>query len=150
TGFLVLLEHQYLVNDVVKIGPISGQVERITLRTTVLRDAEGHLHFIPHGQITTVTNTTYGWARAMMEVRVSYRENIDHVIDVLMQLASELCESVPYSEMILEAPTMPTVDAHSDWGVILKFNIKTRPFQAVVVRRELLRRIKNKFDELGI
>jgi moderate conductance mechanosensitive channel len=150
TGFLVLLEHQYLVNDVVKIGQISGQVERITLRTTVLRDVEGHVHFIPHGQIATVTNTTHGWSRAMFEIRVSYRENIDRVIDVLMQLASELCASEPYNRMILEPPAMPVVDALSDSGVIVKFNIKTLPLQAATVKRELLRRIKNKFDEQGI
>ena len=150
TGFLVLLEHQYLVNDIVKIGPISGQVERITLRTTALRDAEGHLHFIPHGQIATVTNTTHGWSRAVVEIRVSYRENIDRVIGVLAQLAGELCASEPYSRMILEPPALPVVDALTDLGVVVKFNIKTLPLQAVAVRRELLRRIKNKFDEQGI
>jgi moderate conductance mechanosensitive channel len=150
TGFLVLLEQQYLVNDIVKIGQISGQVERITLRTTALRDTEGHLHFIPHGQITTVTNTTHGWARAVFEIRVSYRENVDHVINVLQELAAELAASEHFRGMILEEPVTPGVDSFTDSGVLVKFNIKTRPLQARPVRREMLRRIKNKFDELGI
>ncbi|MBI3840112.1 MAG: mechanosensitive ion channel [Planctomycetia bacterium] len=150
TGFLVLLEHQYLVNDVVKIGQITGQVERITLRTTMLRDAEGHVHFIPHGQIATVTNTTHGWSRAVFEIRIAYRENIDRAIEVLMQLARELCASEPYSALVLDEPVMLGVDALADSGVVLKFHIKTRPLHQAAVKRELLRRIKNKFDELGI
>jgi small conductance mechanosensitive channel len=150
TGFLVLLEQQYLVNDVVKIGAISGQVERITLRTTTLRDTEGHLHFIPHGQITTVTNTTHGWARAVFEIRVSYRENVDHVIELLTQLARELAATDPFRGMILEEPVTPGVDSLTDNGVIIKFNVKTRPLHVRPVKRELLRRIKNKFDEQGI
>ena len=51
SGFMILLEQQYMVNDVVKIDDVTGQVERITLRMTVLRDLEGHVHFIPHGGI---------------------------------------------------------------------------------------------------
>jgi moderate conductance mechanosensitive channel len=150
TGFLVLLEQQYLVNDVVKIGQIAGQVERITLRTTMLRDSEGHVHFIPHGQITTVTNTTHGWSRAVFEIRIAYREKIDRATDVLMQLARELCASEAYSGLILDEPVMLGVDALGDSGVIVKFHIKTRPLHQSTIKREMLRRIKNKFDELGI
>src|SRR5262249_5480648 len=63
TGFMILLENQYAVNDVVTIGSISGQVEQVTLRLTVLRDNDGRVHFIPNGQISTVTNKTLGWTR---------------------------------------------------------------------------------------
>ena len=150
TGFLVLLEQQYLVNDVIKIGDITGQVERITLRITMLRDLEGRVHFIPHGQIGSVTNTTHGWARAVFDIRVTYRENIDRVIEVLMQLAGEMRASDTYGKMILSDPVMLGVDALTESGVLVKFHIKTRPLLASDVKRELLRRIKNKFDELGI
>ena len=63
-GFVILLENQYKLNDVIKIGDTSGQVEQITLRMTVLRDLEGNVHFVPNGQIVTVTNMTHGWSRA--------------------------------------------------------------------------------------
>src|SRR5205823_744709 len=75
TGFMVLLEDQYAVNDVVKINSIDGQVERITLRMTVLRDLAGVAHFIPHGAIHTVSNMSHGWARANLEIGVAYKEN---------------------------------------------------------------------------
>ena len=150
TGFLVLLEQQYMVNDVVKIGDVTGQVERITLRITMLRDLEGRVHFIPHGQIGTVTNTTHGWARAVFDIRVTYRENIDRVIEILMQLAGELRKSDAYSKLILDDPVMLGVESLTESGVLVKFHIKTRPLQSADVKREMLRRIKNKFDELGI
>ncbi len=65
---MILLEQQYMVNDVVKIDDVTGQVERITLRMTVLRDLEGHVHFIPHGEVNRVSNSTHGWSRAMFNV----------------------------------------------------------------------------------
>ena len=79
-GAVFLFENQYKLNDVIKIRNISGQVEKITLRVTVLRDLEGSVHFIPNGEITSVTNMTHGWSRALFELGVAYKEDIDQVM----------------------------------------------------------------------
>jgi small conductance mechanosensitive channel len=150
TGFMLLLEQQYFINDVVKIGDVSGQVEQISLRMTVLRDQEGQAHFIPHGTIGAVTNMTYNWSRAVFDVWVSYRENVDRVIDELERIARELRMHPEFGRLILEDPTMLGVDALGESGVNVKFLIKTRPLQQWAIKREMLRRIKNRFDELGI
>lgn len=150
TGFMLLVEQQYLVNDVVRIGEITGQVERISLRMTVLRDIEGQAHFIPHGQITTVSNLTHSWSRAVFAIGVSYRENVDRVIEELVCLANEIRQDPQYSRLILEDVNMLGVDKLSDSAVIIKFFLKTKAQQQWTVKRELLRRIKNRFDELGI
>ena len=149
-GFVILLENQYKINDVVKIGSLSGSVERITLRMTVLRDLEGSVHFLPNGGISSVTNMTHGWSRAVFEVAVGYKEEIDRVIGVLVQLGREMREDPTYSAMILDELTMLGVDSLADSAVMLKFFIKTRPLQQWTIKRELLRRIKNRFDQLGI
>ncbi|MGD9648660.1 MAG: mechanosensitive ion channel domain-containing protein [Pirellulales bacterium] len=149
-GFMVLLEQQYLINDVVQIGSISGQVERISLRITVLRDLEGRVHFIPHNQINTVTNLTHGWSRAVFNIGVAYKENVDHVIEVLTSLADELRHDDGFKLLILSDPVMLGVDAFGDSAVVIKFYIQTRPLQQWTVKREMLRRIKNEFDRLGI
>jgi len=149
-GFVILLENQYKINDVVQIGELSGQVEKITLRMTVLRDLEGRVHFLPNGQVTAVTNFTHGWSRALFDINVAYQENVDHVMAVVMALARELREDPLYAPMILDDVTMLGVDSLGDWCVVVKFFIKTRPLQQWSVKRELLRRIKNRFDELGI
>jgi small conductance mechanosensitive channel len=149
-GFVMLLENQYMLNDVVKIGDLTGQVERITLRMTVLRDANGIVHFIPNGQINCVSNETHGWSRAVFEIGVAYKENIDQCIVVLTELAQQLRRDNNFGPMIIEDASVPAVDQLADSSVVLKFFIKTRPNQQGAVRRELLRRIKNRFDDLGI
>lgn len=149
-GFMILLENQYAVNDVVTIGTIRGQVEQVTLRLTVLRDREGHVHFIPNGQINTVTNHTLDWARAVFEIGIAYKENVDTVVNVLRELCQEFQHDPKYAAMILEPATHPGVEQLGDSAVVLKFHIKTRPLKQGEVKQELLRRIKNRFDELGI
>ncbi len=150
TGFMVLLEQQYMINDVVQIGDIKGQVERITMRMTVLRDLEGKVHFIPHGQITTVTNMTHGWSRALIDIGVSYNEDIDQVIGVLVQLGQELRNDPKYGEMILDNPEMLGVESLGDSSVIVRMMVKTRPLRQWELKREWLKRVKRRFDELGI
>ena len=150
TGFMLLVEQQYLVNDVVRIGDITGQVERISLRMTVLRDLEGQAHFIPHGQITTVSNLTHSWSRAVLTIAVSYRENVDRVIDELIALTRELRDDPQFGRLITEDVNMLGVDELGESAVNIKFFLKTRPLQQWPVKRELLRRIKNRFDEMGI
>ncbi len=93
SGFMLLMEDQYGVNDVVKIGDISGAVEQITLRMTVLRDLEGVVHFIPHGTITTVSNMTHGWSRALFDIGVAYKEDTDRVVDVMLEVARECAQT---------------------------------------------------------
>ncbi len=150
SGFMILLEQQYMVNDVVKIDDVTGQVERITLRMTVLRDLEGHVHFIPHGEVNRVSNSTHGWSRAVFDVGVAYGEDIDRVMSVLVDLARQMRKEPEYSGLILEDMEMLGVDSLGESAVVIKFFIKTRPLKQWLVRRELLRRIKNKFDQLGI
>ena len=149
-GFMVLLEQQYLVNDVIEIGAIKGQVERVSLRITVLRDLEGRVHFIPHNQINTVTNLTHGWSRSVFEIGVAYKENVDRVIQVLTSLAEDLRRDESFKLLILDNPVMLGVDSFGDSAVVIKFYIQTRPLQQWTVKREMLRRIKNEFDRLGI
>jgi small conductance mechanosensitive channel len=150
SGFVMLLENQYDVNDIVKIGGTAGLVERITLRMTVLRDLEGVVHFIPHGEVKTVSNLTQGWSRALFDIGVAYKEDADRVMKVLVELGKELRQDPYYGDLIMDDPEMLGVDSFGDSAVVIKFFIKTRPQKQFTIKRELLRRIKRKFDELGI
>jgi small conductance mechanosensitive channel len=149
-GFMILLENQYGINDVVKIDDVSGVVERITLRMTLLRDTDGAAHFVPHGEIHKVTNMTHGWSRAVIDISVGYQHDIDQVMAVLMELGRELQDDPQYGSVILDAPEMQGIESLGDSAVMLKMLIKTRPLQQWSVRREMLRRIKKRFDQMGI
>jgi small conductance mechanosensitive channel len=150
TGFMILLEDQYAVNDIVKINSVAGMVERITLRMTVLRDVAGVAHFIPHGSISMVSNMSHGWSRVNLEVPISYKEDPDRVMEVLKAVCAELRADERFAPLILDDAEMLGVDALGESAVVVKFLVKTAPTKQWGVKRELLRRIKKRFDELGI
>jgi len=147
-GFMLLLEDQYGVNDYVTIGGISGVVERVTLRVTVLRDLDGTTHFIPHGAITTVSNATHAGSRAVFSVTVPSKDDVDRVMAMLTEQGKALRQDPVFGQWILSDPEMLGVDQLSDAAVVVKFVIETAPLKQWEVRRELLRRIKYKLDEM--
>ncbi|MCG6924195.1 MAG: mechanosensitive ion channel family protein [Acidobacteria bacterium] len=150
TGFMMLLEDQYELGDLVTIGSITGTVERVNMRVTMLRDLEGRVHFIPNGQIGSLTNRTYDWARALVEIPVGPEQDVDLVMALLLDVARGLKADPEWSEEIVDEPQMLGVDKFTESGVIIKLLLKTQPERMFPIRRELLRRIKKAFDEAGI
>jgi len=146
-GFMILLENQYKLNDVVKIGDHSGQVEQITLRMTALRDQEGALHFLPNGATTSVVNMTHGWSRASFSVRIGIEEDVDRVIGIIQDLGKELRQDPAFRLMIVDDLSMMGVDNLTESAVTIAFLIKTLPVKQWDVKREFLKRLKKKFDQ---
>jgi len=149
-GFVVLLENQFSVNDVIQVGAITGLVERITLRMTVIRDAAGTVHFIPNGSMTTVSNFSYDWSRAVFEIPVSYGTPVDEVIQHIHAIGKSMRQDKEFGPLCLDDLTMLGVDNLAENSVTIKFFIKTKPLKQWPVKRELLRRLLNRFEELGI
>jgi len=150
SGIFILFEDQFHVNDVIKIGDLAGLVEKINLRVTVLRDLQGRVIFIPNGEIKSVINYTKKWSRALFDIGVAYKENVDHVMDVIKELGKEIRKDPYFGKLILNDLEMLGVDDFADSQVTIKFMIKTIPIKQWEVAREFRRRLKNKFDELGI
>jgi len=146
-GFMILLENQYKLKDVVKIGDHSGQVEQITLRMTALRDGDGGLHFLPNGSTTSVVNLTHGWSSASFAVRIAWEEDVDRVIGIITDLGKEIRQDPKLRLMIVDDLNMMGVDALTDTAVVILFSIKTLPLQQWNVKREFLKRLKKKFQE---
>ena len=150
TGFMMLLEDQYELGDLVTIGNITGTVERVNMRVTTLRDLEGRVHFIPNGQIGSLTNRTYDWARAVVDVPVGPEQDVDRVMALLLEVARGLKSDAEWAEHIVDDPVMLGVDKFTESGVLIKLMLKTEPAKMFAVRREMLRRAKKAFDEAGI
>lgn len=146
-GFMILLENQYKLKDIVKIGDHSGQVEQITLRMTALRDGDGGLHFLPNGSTTSVVNLTHGWSSASFAVRIAWEEDVDRVIAIITDLGKEIRQDPKLRLMIVDDLNMMGVDALTDTAVVILFSIKTLPLQQWAVKREFLKRLKKKFQE---
>jgi len=149
-GVFILMEGQYRINDVVKIGEFGGLVESLNLRHTMLRDLEGRVIYIPNGEIKAVVNFTKGYSQALFDIGVAYKENVDDVMHVMKALAGEMRQDAYFRDLILEDMEMLGVDAFTDSAVIIKCRMKTLPIKQWEVAREYRRRLKNRFDELGI
>ena len=150
SGFFIILENQYRIGDVIEVAGVSGLVESVGLRTTVLRDLEGRVHIIPNGEIKIVSNLSKEWARSVLDVGISYREDVDQVIDLLSQIGEELASEVPYQSAILEPPQILGVERFGESEMVIRMTIKTAPLKQWEVGRELRKRIKARFDERGI
>jgi small-conductance mechanosensitive channel len=150
SGFFLLLEDQLRVGDVVQLNDKSGAVEKITLRMTILRDFAGSVIYIRNGKIDVVTNMTKEFSFAVFDIGVAYREDTDQVIKVISVLGQELQADSGFKDVILAAIEIAGVDKFADSAVMIKARMKTRPSKQWMVAREFNRRLKKKFDELGI
>jgi small conductance mechanosensitive channel len=150
SGFFILLENHMNVGDVVTIAGESGLVESINLRVTTLRDLSGNVHIIPNGEIATVTNMTKEYSRAVLDIGVAYKENVDEVMKVMKDVGDELAKDPGFSGRILEPMEMLGVDSFGDSSVNIRARITTKPLEQWTVAREYRRRLKNVFDEKGI
>ena len=149
-GFLILLEDQYAVGDVIQVGKAVGLVEHLNLRVTQLRNAEGRLITIPNSSIAIVENLSKDWSRVDLAIVISYDANLDQAIDLIKQVGHELDQSADWQSKILGLPEVLGVDDLNNSGVTIRVWIKTQPLQQWNVGREFRRRLKLTMDEQGI
>lgn len=149
-GFFILMENQYEVGDTVRVGGITGTVERMTLRATLLRDDQGALSTVPNGKIDVVSNLTRDWAQVALQVSVAYTENSDKVISVLKEVGKDLGGDPDFSAMLVSDPQVPGIERVTGTEVDYMMLVKTRPGTQYAVTRELRRRIKESFEKNNI
>jgi small-conductance mechanosensitive channel len=149
-GFFIILENQYRIGDAIEVAGVSGLVESLTLRRTVLRDLEGRVHIVPNGEIKIVSNLSKEWARSVLDIGISYREDLDRVIDVLSRIGKEMESDERFKEALLEPLQILGVERFGESQLVVRMVVKTAPLKQWEVSRELRKRIKNRFDEEGI
>ena len=149
-GFFIILENQYRIGDAIDVAGVSGMVESLTLRRTVLRDLEGRVHIIPNGEIKIVSNLSKEWARSVLDIGISYREDLDRIIDVLSRIGKEMENEERFKEALLEPLQILGVERFGESQLVIRMAVKTAPLKQWEVSRELRKRIKNRFDEEGI
>jgi len=141
-GFFIILEDQFAIGDVVQIGDYGGLVENLTLRITQLRDASGRLITIPMSDIKAVANYSLRWSRADLKLPVSYKANIDELLDITRDVGHEMMSDSVWQELILEEPSVLGVDDFGDSSIVIRVWIKTKPMKQWDVEREFRRRFK--------
>lgn len=149
-GLFLMMENQIRINDVAIINGKGGVVEEINLRTTVLRGEDGAAHIFPNGGIQSLSNLTREYSYYVFSISVAYKEDTDHVAEVLKELGDQLTLEEPYQSAILAPLEILGVDQLADFAVIVKARFKTMPMKQWLVGREMNRRIKKRFEEAQI
>jgi moderate conductance mechanosensitive channel len=150
SGFFILLEDQIRVGDVVQTAGKGGLVERVNLRMVVLRDLHGNVHYIRNGKIDIVTNMTKEFSRYVFDIGVAYREDVDQVIEVIKEIDEGMRKDPVFCDDILEPIEILGLERFDDSAVVVRARTKTKPIKQWNVGREFNKRLKKRFDELGI
>lgn len=149
-GFLIILEDQYALGDVINVGSVGGLVENLNWRMTQVRDSEGRLITIPNSEIKIVANLSSRWSRADLNIPVAYQTDIDEALKLIETVGLDMDRDSQWQEQIVETPKVLGVDDFGARGLIIRVWIKTQPLKQWDVAREYRRRLKVAFDSAGI
>ncbi|WP_392478291.1 mechanosensitive ion channel family protein [Nostoc sp. C110] len=149
-GFLIILEDQYALGDVINVGDVGGLVENLNLRMTQLRDSEGRLITIPNSEIKIVANLSSRWSRADLTVPIAYQADTEDALKLIETVAFEMNQEMQWQRQILEPPQVLGIDQFGDRGLIIRVWFKTQPLKQWDVAREFRRRLKVALDKAGI
>lgn len=150
TGLFIILESQYRIGDSIAVDGVSGAVERISLRMTTLRDMDGTVHHIPHGEIKRVSNKSKAFSRINLDVGVSYSADLSKVVAVINETGIAFAAEKEFAEFMIDAPHFLRVQDLGDSSVVVKIVGDTLPGKQWMLMGELRLRIKNAFDKAGI
>lgn len=147
SGLFIIVENQYRVGDVVDLEGAAGTVERISVRSTILRDADGNVHFLPNGNVMHVINKTMGYSRVNFTVSVNPETNIDKISEVINNVGEKLTNDEKWKEKIIEAPHFLSIGTFSDVALEVKITGKTQPSAQWGVTGELRKRLLKAFTK---
>ncbi len=150
TGLFILVEDTIAVGDYVEVGGHEGDVESLSIRTIRLRDPAGSVHTVPFSDVGTVLNYTKDFSYVVLNIGVAYRENVDEVMKVIEDLGREMAEDPTLGPNIITPLVAQGVQSLDDSAVIIRAKMRVSPGTQWGMKREFNRRLKNRFDELGI
>ncbi|MFD2925350.1 mechanosensitive ion channel family protein [Halobacillus naozhouensis] len=146
TGFFILLERQIEVDDYVTAAGYDGIVEEVGIRTTKLRGFDGTLHYIPNRNIAGVSNHSRGNMRALVDIGISYEDNIDEAIEVLSKVTKDFAEDPRFKE----GPDVLGVQSIGSSDIVLRVLGKTANMEQWGVERDMRKAIKEALEAKGI
>jgi small conductance mechanosensitive channel len=149
-GIFMLVEDQYGVGDVIRIGDATGTVENVTLRITRVRDVNGIVWHIRNGGIETVGNESQGWARAVIDFPVPFHADLPTIRSLLEQTGNDMWNDPDWRTLMLEPPEVWGAQEISSDEVIMRIVVKTAPLRQWEVEREMRALVKTVLHEAGI
>jgi small-conductance mechanosensitive channel len=136
-GLVILIENQYATGDSILVGDVSGQVERITLRTTQVRALNGDLYTVPNGEVRVLANQTRDWSRIVVDLGVAYEQDLDRALHILEESTAAFAREPAFEPDLLEPPQVLGVNSLGDSAAIVRIVVKTQPGKQWAVGRAL-------------
>ena len=149
-GIFMILEDQYGVGDVVDTGEAIGTVQEVTLRITRLSDANGVTWYVRNGEIIRIGNRSQGFSTAMVDMPVSYSENVERVVAVIREAAEAMGADPAWADKFVEPPSVLGVESITGATMVIRTIAQCVPGENFPVQRELRERIKNALDAAGV
>ncbi len=151
SGFSMMIEDIYSVGDDIDFGRGRGTVEKISLRSTSIRNRQGVVWNVPNGKLDFVANYSQLWARAQVDIEVSYDCDLRQAMDVIRQAGQQMWEDPEWGhDELSEPPQVKGVQSLGESGIFIRVRAKTRPSVQWRTERELRLRIKEALDAAGI
>jgi len=149
-GLFILLENQYGKGDIIEIAGKTGLVEDINLRRTVLRDNDGVVHFVPHGEVKTTSNKTKGFSRVNLNIALAYGADVQQVFDLIDRVGADLGADPIWKDRVREPPRALRVEKLGDAGIEVNVVGMTEPGEQWAVAGELRRRLMTELPRAGV
>jgi len=150
SGIFIISENQYRVGDIVDIEGAAGTVERIGSRSTVLRDVDGNVHYLPNGMVQHVINKTMGYSMARFVIDLHPSSDMEKVIKIINKTGEKLAAEEKWQSKIIEAPSFVSVGAFTSTSVAVLISGKTQPSDQWAVTSEMRRRLLVEFEKSNI
>lgn len=150
TGLFIIAENQYRVGDVVEISGAGGKVERVGTRTTVLRDEDGNVHYIPNGTIQRVVNKTMDYSVSRFNIEIDSSGDIDEITKVINQVGEDLAQDKSWQKKIIKPLKFVSIAEISGKSTTVVIAGRTQPSDQWSVTSEMRRRLINEFKEKNV
>jgi moderate conductance mechanosensitive channel len=149
-GIFIVFEDQYGVGDWVDLGDVDGEVEKVGLRITELRDIHGTLWFVRNGEIVKVGNSSQEWATALLDLEFAYDNDVDQVQEIIKKVGATLRKTKPWNRDIVGDLEILGMQRLSGEQFVLRVSIRTLPNRQWAVNREMRAQLKTAFDQSGV
>ncbi|MGH8991120.1 MAG: mechanosensitive ion channel family protein [Acidimicrobiia bacterium] len=149
-GLFLLAEGQYTIGDNIEVNGVTGIVERVTLRTTTLRNPNGDVHIVPSGDVRLVTNKSKGWTRVQIDVGVGYATPVERAVEVLEGYCAELPADTELADLLIDAPSVLGVEAFMETQYTVRVVAKVPSGMARTAERRMRRLLRVAFEQAGI
>ena len=121
SGLFLWLEGNLKVGDVVTVGGLTGTVEKMAMRTTSLRAANGNLYTIPNGDIRTVVNMTRDFRYALVDIVLAHSQDYQKAMDVMQAAMKVLDEQ---EEVLEETPKVVGITGNDRFAATIRIECK--------------------------